>query len=142
MHAPSLSPEQDLISPPLFVTQMKRADDEDEDEDDDAADRGKITSRNLNQAMRVGLGEDRILHVRAQNQVPGSGSASFFFSSSPESCLSRSGVRGCAEGSIVCLGSGSAIYKCPLPVVGLGHVTRIAGTMDTCAPWAWAWAWA
>jgi len=55
----------------------------------------------------------------------------------PESCLSRSGVRGWAEGSIVwARGSGIVIYRYPRPVVGLGHVTRTAGTMDTCAQWA------
>jgi len=42
---------------------------DDEDEDDDAAHRGKINSRDLNQAMRVRFGAERILHVRIENQV-------------------------------------------------------------------------
>jgi len=33
------------------------------------------------------------------------------------------------------LESSIVIYRYPRPVVGLGHVTRTDGTMDTCAQW-------
>jgi len=138
MHAHPWGKNRDLISPllpSLFVTQMKSwwwrwrrwrcASGEDQLSRPQSGDEGSVR-----------CGQDSSRSDWESGSGLGSESGSFF---SIQNLVCHglewgAELRGRLSG-LGGLGSGIVIYRYPRTVVGLGHVTRTAGTMDTCAQW-------